>query len=48
VGKYCESRDPYLAFVAYKRGNCSEELIDVRRALIDHSERGWLITRVYR
>jgi len=29
VGKYCENRDPYLAFVAYKRGMNSDELIDV-------------------
>jgi clathrin heavy chain len=29
VGKYCENRDPYLAFVAYKRGMNSEELIEV-------------------
>lgn len=29
VGKYCENRDPYLSFVAYKRGMCSAELIDV-------------------
>jgi clathrin heavy chain len=29
VGKYCEDRDPYLAFVAYRRGKCDQELIDV-------------------
>lgn len=29
VGKYCEKRDPYLAFVAYKRGQCDFELVDV-------------------
>ncbi|KAL6066534.1 Clathrin heavy chain [Balamuthia mandrillaris] len=29
VGKYCENRDPHLAFVAYKRGLCDDELIDV-------------------
>eukprot|EP00178_Gracilaria_changii_P011059 TRINITY_DN3179_c0_g1_i1.p1 TRINITY_DN3179_c0_g1~~TRINITY_DN3179_c0_g1_i1.p1 ORF type:complete len:1727 (-),score=283.16 TRINITY_DN3179_c0_g1_i1:8574-13754(-) len=29
VGQFCEKRDPYLAFVAYKRGNCDEEVIDV-------------------
>lgn len=29
VGKYCEKRDPYLAFVAYKRGLCDYELIEV-------------------
>jgi clathrin heavy chain len=29
VGKYCEKRDPHLAFIAYKRGNCDRELVDV-------------------
>eukprot|EP00163_Fabomonas_tropica_P025672 TRINITY_DN4486_c0_g1_i1.p1 TRINITY_DN4486_c0_g1~~TRINITY_DN4486_c0_g1_i1.p1 ORF type:complete len:1704 (-),score=653.64 TRINITY_DN4486_c0_g1_i1:69-5180(-) len=29
VGKYCERRDPHLAFLAYKRGSCDYELIDV-------------------
>eukprot|EP00824_Muranothrix_gubernata_P004637 TRINITY_DN15925_c0_g1_i1.p1 TRINITY_DN15925_c0_g1~~TRINITY_DN15925_c0_g1_i1.p1 ORF type:complete len:1721 (+),score=473.39 TRINITY_DN15925_c0_g1_i1:271-5163(+) len=29
VGKYCEKRDPYLAFIAYKRGQCDYELVDV-------------------
>ena len=29
VGRFCEKRDPYLAFVAYKRGNCDEEVLDV-------------------
>lgn len=29
IGQYCEKRDPYLAFVAYQKGNCSEELIRV-------------------
>ncbi len=29
VGKYCEKRDPYLAFVAYKRGLCDYELLEV-------------------
>ena len=28
VGRYCEKRDPYLACVAYKRGNCDAELVD--------------------
>lgn len=27
VGKYCEKRDPQLAFVAYERGQCDQELI---------------------
>ena len=29
VGKYCEKRDPNLACVAYKRGQCDKELVDV-------------------
>eukprot|EP00013_Stygamoeba_regulata_P001571 CAMPEP_0177634934 /NCGR_PEP_ID=MMETSP0447-20121125/3632_1 /TAXON_ID=0 /ORGANISM="Stygamoeba regulata, Strain BSH-02190019" /LENGTH=1733 /DNA_ID=CAMNT_0019136687 /DNA_START=44 /DNA_END=5243 /DNA_ORIENTATION=+ len=29
VGKYCESRDPHLAFVAYKRGQCDDALVEV-------------------
>lgn len=26
VGKYCEKRDPHLAFIAYKRGQCDLEI----------------------
>ena len=29
VGKYCEKRDPHLACVAYERGLCDDELINV-------------------
>jgi len=31
VGKYCEERNPDLAYTAYKRawGECDEELIEV-------------------
>nr|CAG4635257.1 EOG090X0064 [Artemia franciscana] len=29
VGKYCEKRDPHLACVAYERGKCDMELINV-------------------
>ncbi|XP_070571438.1 clathrin heavy chain 1 [Ptychodera flava] len=29
VGKYCEKRDPHLACVAYERGQCDMELINV-------------------
>uniref|UniRef100_A0A5F8H8F9 Clathrin heavy chain n=1 Tax=Monodelphis domestica TaxID=13616 RepID=A0A5F8H8F9_MONDO len=29
VGKYCEKRDPHLACVAYERGQCDLELIQV-------------------
>ncbi len=27
VGQYCEHRDPFLAYVAYRRGLCDDELI---------------------
>eukprot|EP01124_Arcella_intermedia_P033908 TRINITY_DN8274_c0_g1_i2.p1 TRINITY_DN8274_c0_g1~~TRINITY_DN8274_c0_g1_i2.p1 ORF type:complete len:1169 (-),score=262.16 TRINITY_DN8274_c0_g1_i2:1110-4616(-) len=29
VGKFCESHDAYLAYVAYRRGKCHNELISV-------------------
>jgi clathrin heavy chain len=29
VGKYCENRDPHLAFLIYKRGLCDDELVAV-------------------
>ena len=29
VGKYCEKRDPHLACVAYERGACDMELVNV-------------------
>mmetsp|Transcript_28677 Transcript_28677/g.48179 ORF Transcript_28677/g.48179 Transcript_28677/m.48179 type:complete len:1757 (+) Transcript_28677:68-5338(+) len=29
VGKYCEKRDPHLSYIAYKRGLCDYELVDV-------------------
>eukprot|EP01135_Chromosphaera_perkinsii_P003336 Nk52_evm36s240 gene=Nk52_evmTU36s240 len=29
VGKYCEKRDPHMAFIAYERGQCDYELIEV-------------------
>lgn len=31
VGKYCETRDPHLAFICYRRaaGKCDKELIDI-------------------
>jgi len=41
VGKYCEKRDPELAVIAYKRGNCDKELIEVTNAngLFKHQAR---------
>jgi clathrin heavy chain len=29
VGQYCETRDPSLALVAYMRGNCHDQIIEV-------------------
>jgi clathrin heavy chain len=29
VGKFCEARDPYLAYIAYAKGFCDEELISI-------------------
>jgi len=29
VGKFCEKRDPYLAYIAYAKGFCDEELISI-------------------
>eukprot|EP01114_Cavostelium_apophysatum_P018457 TRINITY_DN570_c0_g1_i1.p1 TRINITY_DN570_c0_g1~~TRINITY_DN570_c0_g1_i1.p1 ORF type:complete len:1701 (-),score=654.78 TRINITY_DN570_c0_g1_i1:153-5255(-) len=41
VGKYCEKRDPYLAFVAYKRGRNDAELLAVtnKNSLFKHQAR---------
>ena len=39
VGKYCEKRDPHLACVAYERGACDMELINVSRDSPDEDER---------
>jgi len=31
IGRYCEEKDPHLAYTAYKRdwGSCDAELIDL-------------------
>ncbi|KAJ9065474.1 Clathrin heavy chain [Entomophthora muscae] len=29
VGRYCEKRDPHLAFVAYEQGKCDEEVLQL-------------------
>jgi len=46
IGKYCEKRDPYLAFVAYKRGHCDNELLEVtnKNGLFKHQSR-YLVQR---
>jgi len=32
VTKYCEKRDPHLASIAYERGKCDAELINVSKS----------------
>ncbi len=32
IGKYCETRDPHLACIAYESGQCDTELIDVSKS----------------
>jgi len=46
VGKYCEKRDPTLAVVAYRRGQCDEELINVtnKNSLFKLQARYFIIT----
>ncbi|KAG0175208.1 hypothetical protein DFQ28_005404 [Apophysomyces sp. BC1034] len=29
IGKYCEKRDPYLAYICYEKGECDYELIHI-------------------
>lgn len=43
VGKYCEKRDPTLAVVAYRRGQCDDELINVtsKNSLFKLQARYW-------
>ncbi|KIJ55342.1 hypothetical protein M422DRAFT_219983 [Sphaerobolus stellatus SS14] len=46
VGKYCEKRDPYLAYIAYAKGFCDEELIAItnENAMFKHQAR-YLVKR---
>ncbi|KXS18347.1 clathrin heavy chain [Gonapodya prolifera JEL478] len=46
VGKYCEKRDPYLAFIAYERGLCDAELIQItnENSMFKHQAR-YLVKR---
>ncbi|KAI9006215.1 clathrin D6 coat As full-length triskelion [Gaertneriomyces semiglobifer] len=46
VGKYCEKRDPYLAFIAYERGQCDHELIQItnENSMFKHQAR-YLVKR---
>ncbi|MEQ2201344.1 hypothetical protein XENOCAPTIV_010991, partial [Xenoophorus captivus] len=38
VGKYCEKRDPHLACVAYERGQCDQELINVVQTALSETQ----------
>lgn len=42
VGKYCEKRDPHLACVAYERGQCDQELINVSLHRNHHWSKIWI------
>ncbi|KAF9365590.1 hypothetical protein BGX34_009416 [Mortierella sp. NVP85] len=46
IGKYCEKRDPNLAFIAYERGQCDVELIEITNSnmMFKHQAR-YLIKR---
>lgn len=47
VGKYCEKRDPHLACVAYERGQCDQELINVSNSSLQISFKSVHITNQY-
>lgn len=46
IGKYCEKRDPYLAFIAYQQGQCDFELINItnENSMFKHQAR-YLVKR---
>ncbi|KAH9275316.1 hypothetical protein BASA83_002084 [Batrachochytrium salamandrivorans] len=46
VGKHCERKDPYLAFIAYERGHCDSELIRLTNSnsMFKHQAR-YLVSR---
>ncbi|CAG8591960.1 6823_t:CDS:10 [Funneliformis caledonium] len=46
IGKYCEKRDPYLAFISYERGQCDLELVKItnENAMFKHQAR-YLVKR---
>lgn len=46
VGKYCEKRDPYLAIIAYERGKCDTELLQITNdnSMFKHQSR-YLVKR---
>ncbi|KAF9103189.1 hypothetical protein BGX27_010688 [Mortierella sp. AM989] len=48
IGKYCEKRDPYLAFTAYERDQCDVELVEIinNNSINDNLSRCPLIDQV--
>ncbi|RUS20583.1 clathrin, heavy polypeptide, isoform CRA_b, partial [Endogone sp. FLAS-F59071] len=46
IGKYCEKRDPYLAFICYQKGQCDYELVHItnENSMFKHQAR-YLVKR---
>lgn len=46
VGRFCEKRDPYLAYIAYAKGQCDDELLAItnENAMYKHQAR-YLVKR---
>ncbi|KAI8968277.1 hypothetical protein BDF20DRAFT_827793 [Mycotypha africana] len=46
IGKYCEKRDPYLAFICYRKGQCDYELVNIttENSMFKHQAR-YLVQR---
>lgn len=46
IGRYCASRDPYLAYIAYAKGFCDEELVRItnENSMFKHQAR-YLVKR---
>ncbi|CAG8774729.1 12958_t:CDS:2, partial [Acaulospora morrowiae] len=46
IGKYCEKRDPHLAYIAYQRGQCDYELVKItnENSMFKHQAR-YLVKR---
>jgi clathrin heavy chain len=47
VGRYCEKRDPYLAYIAYAKGHCDQELVALtnENAMYKHQARYLVLRR---
>ena len=47
VGRYCEKRDPYLAYIAYAKGFCDEELLEItnENSMFKHQARYLVLRR---